>query len=175
MIMFLQKPVVKSVIPLFAAVVFGAVFLIGCGGLNGTMIEPSPGPFGLCSLVVTNNYDDDMAIKLADVKNPTKTLHYVYVSAKSTAVIEKIAPGNLMMRYTKGKDWDPKTKMFLHDRANFESDAVLKFEETETETKTSDGIRKTKHYSVQQFNFNPAMGEGNTTTSQIDDKEFSGK
>lgn len=66
-------------------------------------------------------------------------------------MIEKIAPGNLMMRYTQGKEWDPVSKMFQRDRANFESDQIFKFEEMETETKTSDGIVKEKRYSAQKF------------------------
>ncbi|MBN8574000.1 MAG: hypothetical protein J0M05_08810 [Candidatus Kapabacteria bacterium] len=175
MLSFIHTMTKKSYL-YFALAVFAATALMtGCGGMNGTYIAPPPGPFGLCSLIINNGYDYDIAVKLADVKNPNVTLHYVYVSAKSTAVIEKIAPGNLMMRYTQGKEWDPVSKMFQRDRANFESDQIFKFEEMETETKTSDGIVKEKRYSVQSFTLNPSMGEGNTTTSQIDDKEFGNK
>lgn len=144
----------------------------GCGGMNGTYIEPSKGPRGLCSLIVDNNFSSDIVIKLYEVRDPTQALHYMYVSGKSTAVVEGIAPGNLMMRYSMGREWDKTKKMFLHDRANFETDQVFKFEQSETEVSTSDGIRKEKHWSVQQLKLNANGVEGNVTTSQIDDDEF---
>lgn len=155
--------------------VFLSVVLVGCGGMNGEYIEPQRGPRGLCSLVVYNGYADDIVIKLYDVKDPTVALHYVYVSAKSEAVIGGIAPGNLMMRYSKGKEWDKSKKMFARERANFETDQVFKFEETETKTETSDGVRTDKRYTVNSFTLNAGGGEGNVTTSQIDDDEFGDK
>lgn len=132
----------------------------------------SKGPRGLCSLIVDNNFSSDIVIKLYEVRDPTQALHYMYVSGKSTAVVEGIAPGNLMMRYSMGREWDKTKKMFLHDRANFETDQVFKFEQSETEVSTSDGIRKEKHWSVQQLKLNANGVEGNVTTSQIDDDEF---
>lgn len=155
--------------------VFLSVVLVGCGGMNGEYIEPQRGPRGLCSLVVYNGYADDIVIKLYDVKDPTVALHYVYVSAKSEAVIGGISPGNLMMRYSKGKEWDKSKKMFARERANFETDQVFKFEETETKTETSDGVRTDKRYTVNSFTLNAGGGEGNVTTSQIDDDEFGDK
>lgn len=159
------------------ACILVAVMLLstGCGGMNGTYIEPSKGPRGLCSLIVDNNYGNDIVIKLYEVKDPTQCLHYMYVSGKSKAVVEGIAPGNLMMRYSMGREWDKEKKMFLHDRANFETDQVFKFEQSETEVSTSDGIRKEKHWSVQQFKLNANGTEGNVTISQIDDDEFQDK
>lgn len=154
----------------------GGLFLLdGCSSMNGKYIEPPQGPRGLCSLIVTNNYDQDIVVKLADVKNPSVCLHYVYITAGSDAVISGIAPGNLMMRYSMGREWDPKQKIFLHDRANFESDEVFKFEETETKTETSDGIRTQKQWSVFTYILNAEGSKGNSTTSKIDDKEFNGK
>lgn len=158
----------------FLVVSIIALMSTACG-MNGTLIEPSRGPRGLCSLEITNNYSDDVVVKLYDVKDPTLALHYIYVSARSSAMIEGIAPGNLMLRYSRGKDWDNSKKMFSKDRANFETDQVFTFEETETETKTSDGIVKEKRWSVQSFILNANEGGGNVTTSQIDDDEFSDK
>lgn len=157
------------------AAYLSSLLIVGCGGMNGEYIEPQRGPRGLCSLVVYNGYSDDIVIKLYDVKDPTVALHYVYVSAKSDAVIGGIAPGNLMMRYSKGKEWDKSKKMFAKDRANFETDQVFKFEETETKTETSDGVRTDKRYTVNSFTLNASGGEGNVTTSQIDDDEFGDK
>lgn len=166
-----KRMVLQLILPL---VVLSLVALNSCS-MNGKYIEPPQGPRGLCSLVINNNYDHDIVVKLYDVKNPNLTLHFFYVSSKSTATIAGIAPGNLMMRYSKGSDWDNKQKMFLHDRSNYESDQIFKFEETETETKTSDGIYKERHYSVQQYTLNASSGEGNATVSPIDDKEFNDK
>lgn len=159
-------------IPIIGILVAVVLMSTGCGGMNGTYIEPSKGPRGLCSLVIDNNFSSDIVIKLYEVKDPTQALHYMYVSGKSTAVVEGIAPGNLMMRYSMGKEWDKTKKMFLHDRANFETDQVFKFEQSDTEVSTSDGIRKEKHWSVQQLKLNANGVEGNVTTSQIDDDEF---
>lgn len=166
------RPYSISLIGVLAAIVLVST---GCGGMNGTYIEPSKGPRGLCSLIVDNNYSNDIVIKLYEVKDPTQCLHYMYVSGKSKAVVEGIAPGNLMMRYSMGREWDKAKKMFLHDRANFETDQVFKFEQSETEVSTSDGIRKEKHWSVQQFKLNANGVEGNVTISQIDDDEFQDK
>ena len=149
--------------------------LSSCGGLNGSRIEPQRGAVGKCSLYVRNGYDDDIVVKLYEVKDPTTPLHFVYVSGKSEALIEGIAPGNIVMRYSKGKEWDAQKKMFSKERANFETDQVFKFEETETETKTSDGIVKNFKYSVQSFTLNSGSGEGNVTTTQIEDDEFGDK
>ncbi|MBL7997663.1 MAG: hypothetical protein JNL32_03400 [Candidatus Kapabacteria bacterium] len=163
----------RSVVAAYAVIaVFTLVLLQSCSSMNGSYIEPPNGPRGLCSLYVTNNFDDDMVVKLFDVKNPKVCLHYVYVSRKNTALIEGIAPGNIIMKYSKGKEWNNATRMFTRDRANFETDQVLKFEESETKTETSDGIRTQKQWSVNNFTFNANAGEGNATTSQIDDKEF---
>ncbi|HLP29252.1 MAG TPA: hypothetical protein VK147_11480 [Candidatus Didemnitutus sp.] len=157
------------------AALLTSILVVGCGGMNGEYIEPQRGPRGLCSLVVYNGYADDIVIKLYDVKDPTEALHYVYVSSKSEAVIGGIAPGNLMMRYSKGKEWDKSKKMFARERANFETDQVFKFEVTETKTETSDGVRTEKRYTVNSFSLNAGGGEGNVTTSQIDDDEFGDK
>lgn len=148
------------------------ILLESCSGMNGKYIEPPQGTRGLCSLYITNNFDDDMVVKLYDVKNAKVCLHYVYVSGRSTALIEGIAPGNIIMKYSKGKEWNSSTKMFARDRANFETDQVLKFEESETKTETSDGVRTQRQWSVNNFTFNASAGEGNATTTQIDDKEF---
>jgi hypothetical protein len=150
-------------------------FLIGCGGLNGERIEPIRGSIGKCSLYVSNGYEHDIVVKLYDVKDPGQPLHYVYVSGKSTALIDQIAPGTTMMRYSKGREWDASKKMFLFDRANFETDQTFKFEETENEVKTSDGVRKEFRYSVQTFALNSGGEGGNVSVSQIDDDEFGDK
>lgn len=158
---------------IYAVLVVGILFLLeSCSGMNGKYIEPPRGARGLCSLYITNNFDDDMVIKLYDVKNPKVCLHYFYVSGKSTALIEGIAPGNIIMKYSKGKEWNSSTKMFSRDRANYETDQVLKFEESETKSETSDGVRTQKNWSVNNFTFNANSREGNATTTQIDDKEF---
>lgn len=162
-------------IALAFAAILTSILVVGCGSMNGEYIEPPRGERGLCSLVVYNGFADDIVIKLYDVKDPTVALHYVYVSGKSDAVISGIAPGNLMMRYSKGKDWDKSKKMFARDRANFETDQVFKFEVTETKTVTSDGERTEKRWTVNSFTLNAGGGEGNVTTSQIDDDEFGDK
>ncbi len=154
---------------------FALVGLSSCGGMNGVYIEPSKGPKGMSTLTINNGYDHDIVVKLSDVKDPSKTLHYMFVSHRSSAVIENIAPGNLTMKYSKGLEWDNAKKMFAKERANFESDQIFKFEETETETQTSDGKVKTKNYSVQSYTLNPSIGSGNATVSQIKDEEFNDK
>lgn len=165
-----SKNLHKFLIP---AVCFVTImWLNSCGGMNGAYIEPPQGPKGLCSLVINNGYEKDIVVKLSDVKDPSKTLHYVFVAGKSTAIIKEIAPGNLTMKYSMGYDWDKSKRVFMRERANFESDRVFKFEETETETETSDGKVKTKHYSIQTYTMNPGIGEGNSTVSQIKDEEF---
>jgi hypothetical protein len=165
-----NRSIVSFVIAIVATFVLAA-----CGGMNGQYIEPQRGPKGLCSLIIFNGYKDDIVVKLYDVKDPTVALHYVYVSGSSEAVIGGIAPGNLMMRYSKGKDWDNSKKMFTRERANFETDQVFKFEEIETKTETSDGVRTEKRWTVNTFTLNSNVGEGNVTTSQIDDDEFGDK
>ncbi|MBI3260241.1 MAG: hypothetical protein HYZ54_12345 [Ignavibacteriae bacterium] len=161
----------------FASIIcsFALISLIGCGGMNGVYIEPSNGQKGLSSLKINNGYDQDIVVKLSDVKDPSKTLHYMFVSANSSATIKDIAPGNLTMKYSKGLEWDKAKKMFSRERANFESDQIFKFEETETETETSDGKVKQKNWTVQSFTLNPGIGAGNTTVSQIKDEEFNDK
>ncbi len=159
---------------IFAVIICSVIVVVlnSCGGMNGAYIDPPQGPKGLCSLIIKNGYDHDIVVKLSDVKDPAKTLHYVFISGRSTAVIKEIAPGNLTMKYSQGYDWDKTKKMFMRERANFESDQVFKFEEKETETETSDGKVKTKHYSVQSYTLNAGIGEGNSTISQIKDEEF---
>jgi len=165
----------QHLLSLVLAIAVASVLLVGCGGLNGKRIEPQRGTIGLCSLIVTNGFTDDIVVKLYSVKDPSVALHYVYVSARSEAVIDGIAPGNIMLRYSKGKDWDNGKKMFTRNRANFETDQVFTFEETETKTETSDGVVTEKRWSVQSFMLNTAGGDGNVSVSQIDDDEFSDK
>ncbi len=129
----------------------------------------------MCQLTIHNNYDQDLAVKLYDVKNPKVCLRFVYIGAKNSATIMELAPGNLTMKYTLGTEWDDANMMFKHDRANFESDEILKLDEIETKTETSDGVRAERRYSVLEFTFNAQGGKGNTTISPIDDKEFQSK
>jgi hypothetical protein len=143
--------------------------------MNGTLIEPPNGTDGMGSLMIYNGYSDDIVVKLYAIADPTTAVRFVYIGAKNDVELEQIPPGNYMLRYSMGKEWDAKTKMFSKDRANFETDQTFTFEETKSEIKTSDGTRTEHHYSKLSFRLNSGGGDGNVTTSQIDDSEFMGK
>ena len=151
------------------------VLSTGCGGMNGTLIEPPQGEQGMGILKIYNGFSDDIVVKLYNVNDPTTAVRFVYISAKNDVELEAIPVGNYMVRYSMGKEWDNASKMFSKDRANFETDQTFTFEEKESEIKTSDGIRKEKHYSIQTFILNSGGGDGNVSTTQIDDDEFMDK
>ena len=148
-----------------------ALTLTGCG-MNGTLLEEPTKTDGRGSLTIYNGYSDDIVLKLYDVKDPTSAVRYIYVGSKSDVELEQIPEGNYMIRYSMGKEWDSDKGMFSVDRANFETDQVFRFEETETKIETSSGTRTEYHYSKQSFMLNAGGGEGNVTTSQIEDDEF---
>lgn len=66
---------------MFLALSLLALGLDSCAGLNGKDLTPAVGPKGMCQLTIHNNYDQDVAVKLYDVKNPTVCLRYVYISS----------------------------------------------------------------------------------------------
>lgn len=145
--------------------------LTGCG-MNGKLIQPSKAPFGMCTFTINNLYEDDIVVKVYNVKDLNTVVHYVYVGSDNSATIKNVAPGNYIIRYSKGQDWDSDRLLFKKNRENYETDQKFEFTETEKTVDTDGGKQTTHYYSQQVFTLGSKSGKGNMTTSKIDDEEF---
>jgi hypothetical protein len=149
-----------------------ALMIMGCAGMNGLKIEPSSGPEGECMFTIVNQYDDDIAVKFFNVQDLNNHVHYIYVASARQATIRKMAPGNYIIRYSKGKEWDPKTKQFLIGRENYETDQKFVLEAKEYTEETAEGTRTVRQFSHQEFTLGSRSNDGTISTQKISDEEF---
>lgn len=158
---------------LFAFVLAISVLLMtGCSGLNGLMIEPSVGPKGDCRFTIVNGYEDDIAVKFYNVQDMSKHVHYMYVSANRQATVKNMAPGNYVLRYSKGKEWDPVAKQFKIGRENYETDQKFEIEQKEYVQQTAYGPQTVKQPTHMTFTIGSGSAEGTVSTQKISDDEF---
>lgn len=157
----------------FVSLALLLVVITSCSSLNGTYIEPSRGATGECQFTIANYYDEDIVVKVFSVEDLQNHVHYVYVSSGNKATIPSMAPGNYVMRYSKGRDWDAENKQFKVNRKNFEVDQNFEFETKEYVNEYPGGKQTMKQSSHQIFTLGSRSGRGNVTTQEIPDAEFS--
>ena|SRR5205085_4485810 len=124
---------------------------------NGTNIIQPRGSKGRGTLKISNGTSYDAVVKLADSVNK-KTWRLVYVRANSEFTIGGIGPGNCILQFTMGTDWDKTQRKFLRDQSYSQFEDLLEFRET----KTDFGIEWAKF----EITLNPVL-YGNARTSSI--------
>lgn len=159
-------------ITLAIVVVVGMMTIVSCSGLNGTHIEPARGAKGECAFTIANGYEEDIAVKFFTVEDMQSHVYYIYVSSGKTATIKDMAPGNYVLRYSKGSEWDVKSRMFTTNRKNFETDQKFTLETKEYTQETGRGKHTVRQSTHQTFMLGSGSGEGNISTQEIPDNEF---
>ena len=130
---------------------------------NGTNLIPPRGPEGLGEIKISNYTGSDAAVKLKTSANIT-TVRFVYVRTSSDVTVSKIAPGEYVLQFATGLDWDPTSLAFRKDRAFAAFDKVLSFSEKEV----GDGTV----YSSHEITLH-AVPNGNVGKRGISAEEFS--
>lgn len=154
-------------------IAIASILFVGCSGLHNSLIEPSRGPKGDCRFMINNEYDEDIAVKFYDVNDMQNHVHYLYVSAGRSGSVYKMAPGNYVIRYSKGKEWDPLKKQFTINRKNYETDQKFTLEMKTYTQETAAGTREVRQPTYMQFTIGSGSEEGTITTQEIPDEEFS--
>lgn len=129
---------------------------------NGTNIIQPRGSKGHGTLKVSNGTSYDAVVRLADSVTK-KTRRLVYVQANSEFTIGGIGPGDCILQFTAGIDWDKTQRKFLHDQSYSQFESLLEFRET----KTDYGIEWAKF----EVTLNPVL-YGNARTSSINASDF---
>jgi hypothetical protein len=129
---------------------------------NGTDIIQPRGSKGRGTLKISNGTRYDAVVRLADSVNK-KTRRLVYVKANSDFTIGDIGPGNCILQFTTGTDWDKTQRKFLRDQSYSQFESLLEFRET----KTDYGIEWAKF----EVTLNPVL-YGNARTSSINASDF---
>ena len=156
-----------------AIIIVLSILLVGCSGLHNSLIEPSRGPKGECRFMINNEYDEDIAVKFYDVNDMQNHVHYLYVAAGRSGRVSKMAPGNYVIRYSKGKDWDPLKKQFTLNRKNYETDQKFTLEMKTYTQETAAGPQEVRQPTYMEFTIGSGSEEGTITTQEISDDEFS--
>jgi hypothetical protein len=129
---------------------------------NGTNLRPPHGPEGLGEIKISNHTGSDAAVKLKTSVD-TMTVRFVYVRTNSDVIVPKIAPGEYLLQFATGLDWDATSLAFRKDRAFAAFDKALSFSETEV----SDGTV----YSSHEITLH-AVPNGNVEKRAISAEEF---
>jgi hypothetical protein len=102
---------------------------------NGTDLIPPPDSEGLGKLIISNHASTDAAVKLRT--SPDKeTVRFFYVRAMSDVTISHIAPGDYILQFVTGRDWDTSGLIFREDLEFAGFDNVMSFSERKVEDGT---------------------------------------
>ena len=123
----------------------------------------SPATNGRGSLKVSNGTNQDAYIKLVDLRSDTLVAAF-YVKSNSNFTLKQIPDGTYQVLFVLGEDWDSKAKSFTQSKSFVKFDKSLNF----TTTQLNNEI----HYRAFAITLNPVVG-GNTTTSTVNEQEFS--
>lgn len=130
---------------------------------NGTNLVPPQGSQGLGQLKIINHTGSDAAVKLKTSAGRT-TVRFVYVQAMSDVTVAKIVPGEYIVQFATGRDWDASDLAFRKDRAFATFDKTLSFSEKHADDRTV--------YSTHEITLH-TMPNGNVQKRVISAEEFS--
>ena len=130
---------------------------------NGTELAPPDATAGLGKLKISNYTGHDAAVKLK-VAMSRATVRFFYVRANSDVTVSKIDPGEYLLQFATGRDWDAGSLAFRQDRAFDAFDKVLSFSERQVEDGTV--------YSEHEVTLH-AVPNGNIRKRAISAAEFS--
>jgi hypothetical protein len=125
---------------------------------NGTNLIRPQNSKGLGTLKISNYTNHDAAVKLKTWAG--RTARFVYVRAMSDFTVAKISPGEYMLQFTTGRDWNANELAFREERAFATFDQMLSF--------TYDGAS----YSTYEITLH-AVANGNVRETGISAEEFS--
>ena len=135
---------------------------------NGTNLISPQDSEGLGKLRISNYTSSDAAVKLKTSQSRT-TVRFVYVRAMSDVTVSKIDPGEYIVQFATGQDWDVNDLSFRRDPAFAVFDKELSFSEKHVD----DGdVRKTV-YSTHEITLH-TVPNGNVQKRAISAEEFSG-
>jgi pterin-4a-carbinolamine dehydratase len=107
---------------------------------NGTnLIEPIDNGLGV--LTISNHSKEDAVVKLKTATSPATTVRLVYIRAMSDVTISGILPGEYLLQYSKGNDWDVARRVFLENQTFGQFENTLSFSEDRVEN----GIYYSQH------------------------------
>ena len=95
---------------------------------NGTDLVPALDSLGLGRLKISNYLDHDAVVKLKTSDGRT-TVRFFYVRAKSDVIVSKILPGEYVLQFATGRDWDTINLAFRQDQSFTAFDKMLAFSE----------------------------------------------
>jgi hypothetical protein len=130
---------------------------------NGTDLIPAPDSEGLGTLKISNYTDHDAVVKLKTSVDRT-TVRFFYVRARSDVTVAKILPGEYVLQFATGRDWDATDLLFRQDQAFAAFDTILPFSEREVEDGTV--------YSTHEVTLH-AVPNGNIRRKTISAEKFS--
>jgi hypothetical protein len=96
---------------------------------NGVDPMERPAANDLGQLTISNGSAQDVAIKLKCTISPGRTLRFAYVRAMTEVTISGIAPGDYLLQFATGKDWDPSRKFFQKEQEFSGFEKPLRFSE----------------------------------------------
>jgi hypothetical protein len=135
---------------------------------NGANLIPPQNSEGLGKLKISNYTSSDAAVKLKTSVDRT-TVRFVYVRAMNDVTLSKIVPGEYLVQFATGRDWDANDLAFRQDPAFATFDKELSFSERHVD----DGeVRKTV-YSTHEITLH-TVPNGNVQKRAISAEEFSG-
>lgn len=130
---------------------------------NGTNLMP-PRNFGGLGLLKISNYTGmDAAVKLKTSVGRT-TVRFVYVRAMSDVTVSRIVPGEYVVQFATGRDWDADERAFRRDPTFAIFDKALSFSERQVDDGTV--------YSTHEITLH-AVPNGNVRIRSISPGEFS--
>jgi hypothetical protein len=130
---------------------------------NGTNIIPPQDSGGLGQLQISNHTDNDAVLKLKTSVGRT-TVRVVYVRKNGDVTVSRILPGDYVVQFATGQDWDASRRAFLRSRGFATFDKMFFF----SEEIVSDGTV----YSEHQITLH-AVPNGNMRKLAISAEEFS--
>lgn len=96
---------------------------------SGANIIAPRGTNGLGRLTISNYSDDDAAVKIKTDPG-SKTVRFVYIRAMKDVTVRGIGPGDYLLQFTTGRDWDRTTRSFRESQTFAQFDRQLSFVET---------------------------------------------
>lgn len=137
---------------------------------NGVYLEPPRLTQGHSSLLVENGTSWDAVVKLVKQEAESKiTARSVYVRQGESVLLTDIEPGDYILAWCHGTDWDTASKQFNQPMGCFVADKTLTF--TESITRDSEGTQV--RHKGWRVTLHQVVG-GNLGRNSISEEEFHG-
>lgn len=130
---------------------------------SGAYIEPPHLTQGRSTLRIENGTDHDAVVNLVKQQGDTKTVaRCVYVRSREEVLLEGIEPGEYLLAWCSGANWDSSSQQFTDLLGCFMADRLLEF--TESEIQEDNRIRY--YYTERYVSLHTVLG-GNIGTQSI--------